>query len=84
MYLIKSNRRRNKCTYQKGIYYKKSGIPDFILCKIKGRIVHVDNTSEFYAMVSQKQSIQEAMELRALNKVLSDLIPYYESNHKSK
>lgn len=85
-YLIKTYLKKNVCMTKKGTFYKESEIPDFMLFKLGSRIIHVDHTSLVYKMKSTKKNIQEAMELRAIHKVLRSLIPYfnYESNHNSK
>lgn len=72
LYLIESYMRK-RCRSEKGVVYKKSSIPDFILCKIGENIYHVDNSSVFYEMVPQKYAIQEAMELRAMNLILKSI-----------
>jgi hypothetical protein len=53
---------------------------------INSHSIHVYQSSLIYKMKSTKKNIQEAMELRAIHKVLRSLIPYfnYESNHNSK
>jgi hypothetical protein len=85
-YLIKTYMKGNRCMTKKGIFYKECNTPGFGLFKINSHSIHVYQSSLIYKMKSTKKNIQEAMELRAIHKVLRSLIPYfnYESNHNSK
>ena len=69
----------NNIKYLKGYYIRITDNSGFI-CFCMGPLIFnalryfLSNTSYYYDIILQKQNIQDAMELRAINKILQRLI----------